>query len=52
MFHFLPAISSQQAYVFSQIDVNILLSRAKEMGTLLQQWQDHRRKLTAANDSY
>lgn len=50
MFHFLPAISSQQAYVFSQIDVNILLSRAKEMGTLLQ--QDHRRKLTAANDSY
>lgn len=36
MFHFLPAISSQQAYVFSQIDVSVLLPCAKEIGTLLQ----------------
>lgn len=53
MFHFLPAISCQQAYFFLSFDMNVLLPCAMEIGTLLQWWQNHRRKqLTAAPSSY
>lgn len=35
MFHFLPAISRQQAHFFLSFDMNILLPHAMEIRTLL-----------------